>query len=335
MYYINLDYRTDRDSAMQRELSKIRNIPVFRFGAQKIDNECLMELSEINFLSPCDYINIMSAQTSFATRGSLGCYLSHIELFRKSAEANKIFIVLEDDIEISDHFEDSLLQCIASLDDFNMIYLHQPFRNWMEDSADHNEHVFKIRRSYFCTNGYVIHPRHARFLHDRLHNHYYGHIDNMILHCNVIYNIDNIFLLKKPIIRESALKKDSDVRLRRMRKRSMKFEIPAQLWFVEDQYTDDQIASWRKYHPYFEIHFAKTQEDAMDRIQEKGGFHIGKEIICEYPLDRLIYAMHHVTVHKHPNDFFGSTPEYFHSDHDRQDPKIMVLPEWILTYLHK
>lgn len=335
LHYINLDKRKDRNENMMVQLKKLSKIKVFRYEAKLINNFQLLEFYENNFISKLDYIRILSEQTSFITRGSLGCYVSHLELFKKSFLGNKILIILEDDITLHDDFENDIILGLNTLKyDFKMIYLSQSQRSWIINSTDYNDLFYKIKQCYYCTNGYIIHPTHAKFLYERLYRKYFNHIDNSILHLNVLYDIDPIYLYKKMLVKDN-IKKDSNIKLKRLKTKP--WYISQKIYFENHPQVKNQMRDWKILNPYFETNTVSTKEEAMEKIGLGGGFFVGKNIYCEYSLFSFLHNVH-VVIIKNNSNFFGASKEYFLKFKDiiqtpenyKDDYSILILPEALI-----
>jgi glycosyl transferase, family 25 len=93
-------------------------------------------------------------------RGELGCYLSHIELWRRIAAGNADgAIILEDDFTASPHFPQVLAALIADQDPWDMVKLFARRRNKVMLNRRNLCDGFEIARPYQIPNttlGYVI-----------------------------------------------------------------------------------------------------------------------------------------------------------------------------------
>lgn len=331
LYYINLDFRKDRNEKMLNQLKYIDKIPIKRFSAVLINNFSLLELSNQKFLSNNDYINSLSEQNSFITKGSIGCYKSHLELYKISVETNKILTILEDDIEINSNFQELIFNGLQSINyKFNIIYLGQTFSNWKNNAIDFNDFFWKIKDFYYCTNGYIIHPNYAKFLLKYLSTKYINHIDNAILHINTIFNIDEIYLFKIMLIWDCKFK-DSNIRIKR--KRFINLTISKKFYFLNNVNVQKQIETWKNTHYNFEIIIKNTKQEILLTLKKTGGFFIGINVYCSYSLDFLIQQNKMVVIDKN-NDFFGCTVDYYDKllnfNEFFNDTNILILPHWIL-----
>jgi hypothetical protein len=81
IFVINLEHRTDRRKAMQKQLSRIGWHGEF-FSAIRPDNPA-----------------------GFPSIGAHGCFLSHLEILRRARDANtKLLVILEDDLDFAEDF---------------------------------------------------------------------------------------------------------------------------------------------------------------------------------------------------------------------------------------
>jgi len=301
-FYINLDHRIDRRTSMEDQLQKkFKTIPYERFDAFKGDNETLLQLCNQGVLSPENYIRVLSGSSSFLTRGAVGCFLSHLELFRYSVRENIILIVLEDDVQIVDDFEDFLSIALGSIDhDFNIIYLGQPLNQWRPNSRHENDFFWEIRDGYHGTFGYVIHPAYSKFLMDHLFR-VDNHIDNMMLQLNTIYNIKVLLFKDALVYTDATPSRNSDVALNKRAKRYKSFFIPWNI-FILDPSCAKNI---RFYNPRFKIILKPNMDEVLREIDTNGGFFIDARATFKYSIQDFIHNVDYVSIHDNEHLFFG------------------------------
>lgn len=338
LYYINLQSRPDRREKMDAQLNLLKQIPWQRQEAHRPTFYSLLSLIHQETLKPLDYIRILSENVSSITKGSVGCFMSHMEIFRKCMMNDKIVIVLEDDVTIPPDFEKKVIEGLASIHhDFDMIYLNQPLNMWRPTATYKNEHFWRIHHNYYGTFGYILHPRHAQTLYKnikRINN----HIDNSILWINSLlkHNV-SIYLFREALVNTNvSLQRDSDVSIRR-RRRLLDLKIPQYLNFVENSKIQHQIQSWRNTHAMVSCVVHRDKEAAFQHLKEKGGFFIAPGVHCHYTLFPIFQHANVIVVEGNEGrDFFGCTAETYTEVRNaetlaskRED--ILIVPRWFLT----
>jgi GR25 family glycosyltransferase involved in LPS biosynthesis len=85
-------------------------------------------------------------------RGEIGCYMSHIELIKKSLDSDKYVLILEDDAEIKDDtFEKINTVLETAPDDFELLFLGY---NYYEEYS-----TFKKVNYLHGTQSYIVNPK--------------------------------------------------------------------------------------------------------------------------------------------------------------------------------
>lgn len=330
IHYVNLAVRQDRNAFIQQELAKIKNFTIQRFDAICPNFDILYKLVESSTLSRKDYLSVLSKDTSMITYGSVGCFLSHLELLKKCIELQKIFIILEDDVTISDDFEIVIEKGLKSIQyNFDRIYLGQPLPLWKDHVTFETDYFYKLSGGYFGTFGYIAHPNHAKFLLSNIKN-IYNHIDNVFLHLHAPET--NIYLFKQPLVNTSCQSgRDSNVLLSRREKRFLHMPIPKKLYFVAVPNTLMCIESWQKINPSFEIIVFENHTTMIDSLKNSGGFYVDSNLYCKMPIERIVQGVKTVLVHN-SNKFYGCTVDTFvHTQQFPEDAdKILILPEWVI-----
>jgi GR25 family glycosyltransferase involved in LPS biosynthesis len=109
IYVINLKKNTERLENFMREYNKsdLKKFPINVFPA--IVGK---DLELINYVSPGAYKQILTTEVLKnrkyhyeLTRGAVGCYLSHLNIWKKIAESDKNYgLIFEDDVMIATDF---------------------------------------------------------------------------------------------------------------------------------------------------------------------------------------------------------------------------------------
>lgn len=335
--YVNLARRTDRREFMETQLAReIQTLPVSRFEAIEPSFETLFGLVKDGKLSKLDYIRILSEETSFVTRGSVGCFLSHLELFRACRDAQEIYILLEDDVTLFPGFEKRLLKGLDTLgNEFDVVYLGQPSNQWQSHASPHGELFWKLGGGYSGTFGYVIHPQYASFLLDIIFA-ISNHIDNTMLNIHAARSSTRVFLFREWLLTTDVQpNRNSDVTLPRRLRRFKVLLIP-QRFFYETRATPTEIQSWRFHHPVGEFIECNSKQEALDKIASQGGFFIGHGLYCNYPIVNLLQHCNVVWIEGNSDKFFGCVPDTFSlvgtsTYRSELSDSTLILPEWIIN----
>lgn len=109
VYVINLKKNTERLNNFMNEYNKsdLKDIPLNVFSA--IVGK---ELDLVNYITPAAYKQILTSEVLNnrkyhyeLTRGAVGCYLSHLNIWKKIAESDKKYgLIFEDDVKIANDF---------------------------------------------------------------------------------------------------------------------------------------------------------------------------------------------------------------------------------------
>ena len=278
--YINLVSRKDRRETMNSQLQSLQSILWKCWQVFPPTIEKITQLYLENFLSKKNYLQVLKNNKNCINKGSLGCFISHLELLSQSHSFQKIIIILEDDVCLYPRFETVILETLNSLKDFDMIYLEQPLLHWKETAIDFNPYVYKISQGYFGTFGYIIHPKHAFYLLSHL-THIENHIDNMYLTLN--QNKD-IYLIKEKILStDISLNRDSNVMISKKKWKPL-IRLPTHLFFYSSA-PSELIERWKTYFPHFDIHILTT----TDNSYAKEGIYILSYIFPKINLLDILY----------------------------------------------
>lgn len=334
LFYINLDKRKDRNENIIKQMSFFQNIPYYRFSAIHPDNETLRKMVNTKKLTIKDYFYIMDEKISLVTRGSIGCHLSHLALFKQCDKNNEIYIILEDDIICQPWIEQSILEGLKSLNnDFDIIYLYQPIQNgWLETSIDYNPYFYKIHQGYMGTHGYILHPNHARYLYHCLSIQYVNHIDNMILEYNIRKPDTKVYLFKKPLIDfDSILVKTSDIRLPKKKRFIQEIsKIANILYLIRDEKCNKQEEHWKLMAPFFSIKVLPSKEEVYEELKKTGGYFLDQNIYsCNINFWNCFKIYSYVEIESYKDKFFGCTTDFFQlimMEKKSIDKNILILP---------
>jgi len=155
-YIINLEkYKNNYDLCLKR-LSKI-NIKPERFNAIYVEDENSEEIKQITYPS-VQYIikNGRYAHNNIGTKGAIGCYLSHVSLWKMLLESDEeMFLIFEDDVDINNIYDfiNKINKSINLINknDWDVIYVGY---------FDHFKKIFKKNQYYKKTEN-IIYGTHA------------------------------------------------------------------------------------------------------------------------------------------------------------------------------
>jgi mannosyltransferase OCH1-like enzyme len=341
--YINIDSRKDRNLNIQKELDKINNIKYSRFSAINKNNIDFRKLINDNIITKNTYVDILKNKIvggHFLTIGALGCFLSHIELWKYSVKNNINLIVFEDDISIRDNFQENIEKLMKSNIDFDMVYFSQSLEKWKQKSID-KDFLWKIENEYWGTYGYIVSPTYAKKLLDNIKN-IDIQIDSWLQNINKKLNA-NIYLFKKYLIStDSQYGRDSDCQS--YNKKNIKIpKLIHQIWVGEKPIPESYLIymeSWKKQYPdwsyklwtdkevkefkmYNRELYEKSEKMAQkadilryEIVYNYGGFYIDSDFESLQKIDELLGNINFVSGFEHndrnfiANGFFGSVKEH-------------------------
>jgi GR25 family glycosyltransferase involved in LPS biosynthesis len=172
-YYINLDRRIDRKNNIENQIksSKILKKELKRYPA--IDGSQLyLNLIDENIVTEYGKKTIASKEILLygvsLTYGSLGCAISHYNLFKKCAEKNNgNMLILEDDIIINKNI-DYYINLINSISlEYDIFYLgiHKS-SNTQKNMIDKN--ICELNGVFWGGFGYVVTPKVCKFIVEKI-----------------------------------------------------------------------------------------------------------------------------------------------------------------------
>ena len=158
IYVINLERRPSKREHMENEISKIKSsgIDVEFFNAVDGDNH---DLTKFNFKT-ADWTDPSTNKSM--TMGEVGCALSHYSIWKKinelldksQASLSDMFIILEDDVQLSSDLFDKLDEYCDDHLICDLLYLHRkPLRYSSENKI--SKHINVAAKSYW-TCGYAL-----------------------------------------------------------------------------------------------------------------------------------------------------------------------------------
>lgn len=199
-WVINLDKNTSRLNTFMHHFqnSDLSNLKIKRFSAiygKEIDIR--------KYVTPGAYKNMLLHEKNgyrtrhyHITRGAVGCYLSHMEIYKKLLQDEKhdYYLVFEDDAKILPHVKNTIADAIDHAPaDWDMI-VFAPILQFVSAETQY----LKKFKYFWGLIGYAISKEGARkFLaaHDKINM----QIDSKMTYM-IINNQFNVYATKKPIV---------------------------------------------------------------------------------------------------------------------------------------
>jgi len=197
-YVINLEKYYYKYELSLKILNKI-NLKPERFNAIYIEDENSEEIKKITYPSVQYTIkNGRYSHNNIGSKGALGCYLSHVTLWKMLLESDEeMILVFEDDININENinnFTENINNTINLINenDWDIIFLG--YFNFHTNTNDINIKYFKLINIIYGTHSYIINKNGARKL---LENAFpiVDQIDSYISYMSITRNI-NLYCTK-------------------------------------------------------------------------------------------------------------------------------------------
>ena len=121
LYVISLEESQDRRDKVDAQLEAV-NVKYEYFDAVRVQNGAegyFDSYDEEQYLINCGRV---------ATAGEIGCYASHLALWKKCVEFNQPIVIMEDDFCIEENFPAAILEVQKLISDYGFIRLQTEFR---------------------------------------------------------------------------------------------------------------------------------------------------------------------------------------------------------------
>ena len=166
-YVINLQKNKEKYDRILKNMNELNIIPE-RFDAiygKDLDEEYINKITN-------PYVNYTlnterNMDSDIGTLGGIGCYLSHLELWKLLLDSDKdIFLILEDDAKQINQSLKDINDFINNVNnicpDWDLIYLgySKPYPNYNLD-IQINDNIYKIKEITFQTHAYLINRKGA------------------------------------------------------------------------------------------------------------------------------------------------------------------------------
>lgn len=164
-FVINLDRNLDRWQNIEHQLRTRGFTNYFRLPA--IDGEKLTDAA-LQRLLDCDAYDIVTNRQErthheeFASKGSVGCYLSHLKCWELCVRLNQPILIIEDDAILLDGLNSVNLPDLLRTFDIVMLASFFERNEGMVEQMGNN--TFKYNGHFFCLVFYCIQPDTCRKL---------------------------------------------------------------------------------------------------------------------------------------------------------------------------
>ena len=171
--FVNMDKEVESRLRMEKILrgpnvwedSEIIRIPAVNGRA-----ESLSKLATFGILSKVASESLNTVRVvngEWLSRGGLGCYMSHVRVWRRVVQLNRPAIVLEDDVQLFPSFKSRIQKALAELPhDWGMLYLANLVPRDIVKKSEHEygKHIVRLSGNYWGTYAYAISPSAAHIL---------------------------------------------------------------------------------------------------------------------------------------------------------------------------
>lgn len=166
VYVINIPERTERLNTFM-ENWKNTNIDINPIVIKAIVGKNIKNTDLYNILTPEAIIDLNQPKQKFPyqlTLGAVGCYLSHIKIWRQIVEKKERYaIICEDDITFRDNFKQNIEKKIKFIpDDADIILIDHIVNKYKQPSTNINGYELVSR--FYRTSCYIINYNTAKKL---------------------------------------------------------------------------------------------------------------------------------------------------------------------------
>lgn len=153
MYLINLDRRKDRLVVTKKNLELYGYNKIKRYSAIDSSKYTAQRINDLTHPDARDSIfKNYRTHDEQLSRGALGCYLSHLDLWKQMIDKNVDKIVVFEDDTYPTITSDKLQEYIRKIpNDWDIIL----FGGWYKNGWRIDKNIYKIQR-YFGMHGYMI-----------------------------------------------------------------------------------------------------------------------------------------------------------------------------------
>jgi GR25 family glycosyltransferase involved in LPS biosynthesis len=253
---INLDRRIERMQTMYKQLNNLSSMKVERIPAvdgKLLPHHSLVAKGIVDVRSYQNMIENTIINGELMTVGGLGCYLSHVNVWKIVAQMHGPALIFEDDIILNGTFE-QIEAAIQSLPkDFGIFYLaNMVGEKIMHSLTDYNKLVYRMHGEQWLTSAYVLTPATASLLltHALPAR---GQVDSYIIEMCDKFHIPTFMSKTNLIYAENSYGRESDVQ----RYKKLPVVIPKvfhKIWFGDITTSETKYESaLKRFHPEWKI----------------------------------------------------------------------------------
>lgn len=206
-YLINLDRREDRLENFMKNIKEkgllFDNLERFSaVDAKKLDDQYINSIIDVSARKGA--FGEREYHEELNGRGSVGCYLSHVTLWKRCVELNQPILIMEDDINFVDGFMEKLEKISEYLPRDGLTLFNYQFNTRPEKE---NEYIFKVKH-FFGLGFYTITPEFIKKILDFLFPIKYQ-IDSVLSFLSPFVNIYAVEYEGKPLVYQNDSKSDA------------------------------------------------------------------------------------------------------------------------------
>lgn len=172
-FYINLDRRYDRLNNVKKEIQKSNILKKNIKRYQAIDGQTI-DLESVSEFITKKGLNIVKEKKIHhygvtLTYGSLGCAISHYNLFKHCSEnQDGNILILEDDIKISHNIDKYIQQINETKEYYDIFYLGLHRGKHTKTNPTKNPNIIRLGGYFWGGFAYVLTPKACRYIINRV-----------------------------------------------------------------------------------------------------------------------------------------------------------------------
>ena len=168
-YIINLEKDKNKYDLCLKRLQKINLNPPERFDAIYVKDEYDDYIKSITYPSVQYTIKYgRNAHNNIGSKGAIGCYLSHIALWKKLLESDQdMFLIFEDDVDLNNNIDNLMVKTNDYINTINkknwdVIFLGYSLISLLNnDIQDIPDDKYKITNIIYGLHAYIINKKGA------------------------------------------------------------------------------------------------------------------------------------------------------------------------------
>ena len=272
----------------------------------------LAQLYETSVITEYAYRSLISTRNVtgiYLTPGGLGCFLSHVTIWKKTIELNQPMIVFEDDVYFVDKFDEKFQQILNELpSDFGLFYFADFVKSRNTRGFSFSQSLDRINGEQWGTYAYMISPETAKLLYQNVFP-IENQVDSFMTRMRQKYKIPTYRSKQNLVETDHDDGRASDVQVTR--------QLEDQKTIPSVVYVSDQLSQFNNFHPSqlvgnFNIDkwddARLAQEEHMDLVEgddasidvlpvqlsilyDHGGLFIKSELRIHHPLEYFLQGI--------------------------------------------